>query len=59
MEPVKVIVLGESGVGKTCLLVKLTDNVFMTGHRATIGVDFKVKYLNLDDNNNYTPIQIV
>ncbi len=44
----KLIVVGDSGVGKTCLLQKLTDGVFLESHKATIGVDFKVKYIDVE-----------
>ncbi|KAJ3435809.1 ras and ef-hand domain-containing protein [Anaeramoeba flamelloides] len=36
----KVIVIGESGVGKTCLLVQLTEQKFYSGTTTTIGVNF-------------------
>jgi len=36
----KVIVLGDSGVGKTALLDRFVNNVFRTRYKATIGADF-------------------
>ena len=34
----KFIIIGESGVGKTCLLLRLTDDSFTASHLATIGI---------------------
>lgn len=39
----KVIVVGDSGVGKTNLITKFCDDVFQDNYVATIGVDFKLK----------------
>jgi Ras-related protein Rab-8A len=40
---VKVIIIGDSGVGKTNLLTKFCDGLFKDTYVATIGVDFKIK----------------
>jgi len=45
----KVIIIGDSGVGKTNLLTKFCDGVFKDSYVATIGVDFKLKTINVDD----------
>jgi len=39
----KILVIGDSGVGKTCFLDRFVDDVFLENHLATIGVDFKIK----------------
>jgi Ras-related protein Rab-1A len=39
----KVIIVGDTGVGKSCLLTMYSDNYFSNQHTATIGVDFKLK----------------
>lgn len=44
---VKVIVLGDSGVGKTNILTQFCDSKFSQNYTATIGVDFKIKILNV------------
>lgn len=44
----KVLIIGDSGVGKTCLLLRFCDNTFTTSHLATIGIDFKIKHLEVD-----------
>ncbi|KAG1687807.1 Ras-related protein Rab-18 [Nymphon striatum] len=46
----KILIIGESGVGKSSLLLRFTDGTFDSEQSATIGVDFKVKSLTLDDN---------
>eukprot|EP00099_Drosophila_melanogaster_P016818 NP_572642.1 Rab at 9Db [Drosophila melanogaster] len=37
--PFKIIILGDSGVGKTCLLMRFSDNQFTERHRVTVGMD--------------------
>ncbi|CAL1164987.1 unnamed protein product [Cladocopium goreaui] len=44
----KFIVLGDTGVGKSCLLLRFADGVFQDNYLCTIGVDFKLRRLNLD-----------
>jgi small GTP-binding protein len=44
----KLLIVGESGVGKTCMLLRFADNVFEADCLSTIGVDFKVKQIELD-----------
>ncbi len=45
----QVMLLGDSGVGKTCLLVRFKDNAFLSGNFiSTVGIDFRVSFnLNL------------
>jgi GTPase SAR1 family protein len=33
----KILTIGESGVGKTCVLLRYTDNKFIKNHLTTIG----------------------
>ncbi|XP_041827412.1 ras-related protein Rab-15-like [Melanotaenia boesemani] len=44
----RLLILGDSGVGKTCMLRRFTDNEFDPSHISTIGVDFKMKTLEID-----------
>ncbi|KAI5184907.1 Ras-related protein Rab-1A [Nematocida homosporus] len=44
----KVLVVGSSGVGKTCLLLRYTESVYKETYGSTIGVDFKMKTLDLN-----------
>lgn len=34
---VKLLIIGDSGVGKTCLLLRFCENTFHTSHLTTIG----------------------
>uniref|UniRef100_A0A6I8SN61 Ras-related protein Rab-15 n=1 Tax=Xenopus tropicalis TaxID=8364 RepID=A0A6I8SN61_XENTR len=44
----RLLLIGDSGVGKTCLLCRFTDNEFHPSHISTIGVDFKMKTIEVD-----------
>ncbi|XP_057307308.1 ras-related protein Rab-18-like [Hydractinia symbiolongicarpus] len=46
----KILIIGESGVGKSSLLLRFTDDTFDPDIGATIGVDFKVKTIDIDGN---------
>uniref|UniRef100_A0A668URL5 Uncharacterized protein n=1 Tax=Oreochromis aureus TaxID=47969 RepID=A0A668URL5_OREAU len=46
----KLLIIGESGVGKSSLLLRFTEDTFDPEQSATIGVDFKVKTLAIDGN---------
>ena len=43
----KVLILGDSSVGKTCFLLKYTDKVFNEVYMSTIGLDYRLKALTL------------
>mmetsp|Transcript_14018 Transcript_14018/g.16159 ORF Transcript_14018/g.16159 Transcript_14018/m.16159 type:complete len:213 (+) Transcript_14018:33-671(+) len=45
---VKLLIIGDSGVGKTCLLLRFCENNFTTSHLTTIGIDFKIKTIDVD-----------
>ena len=45
----KIITIGESGVGKTCILRRFVEDKFLKNHLATIGIDFKTKTLNINN----------
>ena len=45
----KILLLGDSSVGKTCFLMRYTDNTFQEIHMSTIGLDYKLKNVQLDD----------
>jgi len=44
----KVIVIGDSGVGKTSFLSRFTGDEVLQTHISTIGIDFKMKQLEID-----------
>ena len=47
---IKLLILGDSGVGKTCFLMRFSDDKFVTAHLSTIGMDFKIKEIDVDGN---------
>ncbi len=47
----KVIILGDSGVGKTSLMQQFVNKKFSTQYKATIGADFLTKEIEIDDRS--------
>lgn len=45
----KVVLIGNAGVGKTCLVRRFTQGLFPPGQGATIGVDFMIKTVVVDN----------
>ena len=45
----KFILLGDTHVGKTSLLMTYTDNFFPDTHLSTIGIDFKQKIIDFSN----------
>ena len=45
----KCIILGETGVGKTCLLKQVQDGAFLEEHQVTIMVEFGFFTVHLPD----------
>ena len=48
----KVLLLGDSTVGKTCFLLRYCDKTFQDAHLSTIGLDYRVKTMTLKNNKN-------
>lgn len=46
----KILIIGESGVGKSSLLLRFTEDSFNPEQNLTIGVDFKTKKLTTEGN---------
>eukprot|EP00866_Antonospora_locustae_P001375 jgi/Antlo1/1375/1218 len=44
----KMVLIGDSGVGKTSFMKRYTDHVFIQDYISTIGVDFKIKTITVD-----------
>jgi Ras-related protein Rab-2A len=45
----KYIIIGDTSVGKSCLLLQFTDNRFKADHDLTIGVEFGSKMVQISD----------
>ncbi|GMI43915.1 hypothetical protein TrCOL_g9146 [Triparma columacea] len=45
---IKLLMLGDTGVGKTCLLLRYAYDSFSPTFITTIGIDFKIKHVELD-----------
>jgi len=46
---IKLIIIGDSSVGKTNLLTRFTENRFNIESKATIGVEFSSKNVTIDN----------
>lgn len=49
----KIILLGEAGVGKTCIISRYIKNQFIDNQEATIGAAFSAKEIKLKNGTNY------
>ncbi|XP_031103735.1 ras-related protein RABE1e-like [Ipomoea triloba] len=45
---IKLLLIGDSGVGKSCLLLRFSEDSFTQSYITTIGIDFKVRTIELD-----------
>ena len=44
----KIVLIGDAGVGKTCIVQRFKSGTFIERHGSTIGVDFTMKTIHLD-----------
>ncbi|POY72407.1 putative Small monomeric GTPase [Rhodotorula taiwanensis] len=44
----KMLLIGDSGVGKSCLLLRFCDDAWTPSFITTIGIDFKIRTIELD-----------
>lgn len=46
---IKLLMIGNSNVGKSCLALRYSDNVYVPNYMPTIGIDFRVRTVDIDD----------
>ncbi|CAG9329442.1 unnamed protein product [Blepharisma stoltei] len=44
----KLLIIGDCGVGKTSLILRFSDDNFMASHLTPIGIDFKLKTIDIE-----------
>ena len=54
---IRILIVGNSRVGKTCLISRYINNIFKEKYISTIGLDFETKYLN--KNNKKYEIELI
>ena len=55
---IKIVIIGDSGVGKTNFIFQFTENRFSGLHIATVGFDYKTKIISLPSSKKKVKIQI-
>lgn len=43
----RLLLVGDSSVGKTCIIVRFTENTFTPSYITTIGIDFKIRTIEI------------
>lgn len=43
----RILLVGDSGVGKTCILIRFVENTFTSSYINTIGIDFKIRTVEI------------
>jgi Ras-related protein Rab-1A len=46
----KIVIIGNTSVGKSAILRRFCDDSYLDTHVSTIGVDFRVKTININEN---------
>lgn len=48
LNQIKLLLIGDSGVGKSCCLLRFSEDSFTPSFITTIGIDFKIRTIELD-----------
>ena len=48
-KPIKLLILGNSGIGKSCLLLRFSDNIYHPETISTLGVDVRFRTITIED----------
>jgi Ras-related protein Rab-1A len=52
----KILIIGDSGVGKSCILLRFAEDTFTESYISTIGVDFKIR--SIEHEGKFIKLQI-
>eukprot|EP00039_Didymoeca_costata_P011018 m.151035 g.151035 ORF g.151035 m.151035 type:complete len:304 (-) comp15033_c0_seq8:2214-3125(-) len=55
---IKAVVIGDVGCGKSALVRRYCEDVFSTSYEATIGIDFKIRSIDIDFNGVVTVVKL-
>ncbi|KAK5577603.1 hypothetical protein RB653_002546 [Dictyostelium firmibasis] len=44
----KLLLIGDRGTGKSCLILRFSEDIFIESHISTIGIDFKIKTIYIE-----------
>ncbi|KAJ3905322.1 GTP-binding protein ypt1 [Lentinula edodes] len=55
----KLLLIGDSGVGKSCLLLRFADDTYTESYISTIGVDFKIRTIELEGKTVKLQIRVL
>src|SRR3954471_11571524 len=55
---IKLLLLGDSGVGKTSLMMRFTEQTFSSTFVSTVGIDFKYKVIAIEPTGSAKPVSI-
>src|ERR1700678_499156 len=47
----KLVIIGDSSIGKTCILARYCDDSFSDSYMSTIGINFKIKTTQVNNEN--------
>lgn len=47
----KIVIIGDSGVGKSCLLVRFAENEYKDTYLSTMGLEFRFRVIKIGDTN--------
>lgn len=54
----KIVLIGDSGVGKSSVLLQFSDGYFADDMQSTVGVDFKEKIIDIDQSGKQKRIKL-
>jgi small GTP-binding protein len=55
---IKLLLLGDSGVGKTSLMMRFSEQTFSSTFVSTVGIDFKYKMVTIDAPGSSKPVTV-